>query len=196
MEEESLMDPSSQQLLFYVGYLVARWNYAEYFARDILKPYAQGESIFAPEYIKLGRKKSREIENDLRTIALPLWACPGRPYLERLVDCYAVAREHRNHVVHGVYMELGSFGPHEAKAWMMPAMPVNGLPQAPSFLSASEIRTLADYFHDLAMFAREVAITFRQDGSVQPPDEGSSAARPFPAMISVLPKLEAVTIGP
>lgn len=183
-------------LLASIGYLVVRWNYAESFTRKIIGMYVQGDSLFHPERLKLAKRQSIWIEEELQTTALPRWRGIGRPYLERLIECYTRAREHRNHLVHGIYMTFGPMGPNEAQALLLPAMPKDGKPQAPTYALHSEIRLIASHFHDLAMFARDVSLAFDEDGSRAVDREGNPVLAELPSLLTPIRPCKFETIDP
>lgn len=76
-----------------------------------------------------------------------------------------MAREHRNHFVHGIYITLGARDPYEAEAVLIPAKPINGRSQVPSHAKLSDMRPVAEHIHALAMFAREVMVGFDANGN-------------------------------
>jgi len=196
MESPRLLAKSEEEIFTAIGYLVVRWNYAEFFARQILRAYVQGDSLFHPEHLKLSRQQSWWIEDELRKKVLPLWTRTGRPYLERLVEAYATAREHRNHLFHGIYDTFAGMGEREAQALLYPAKPKNGRPQAPSFVPKSEVRRIADHFHDLAMFSRDVSIAFDAKGDRALDSDGNHVIAELPALVEALPACTYETIDP
>jgi hypothetical protein len=196
MSPDELLSKSEEDLLVCIGYLVVRWNYAESFARQILGKYVRGDSLFHPERLKLSKRQSIWIEEELRETVLPMWQGIGRPYLERLVECYARAREHRNHLVHGIYMTFYAMGPNQAQALLVPAKSKDGKPQAPSFVPHAELRRIASHFHDLAMFARDVSIVFDKLGARAVDRDGNPLLADLPLLIAPLDPCTYETIDP
>ena len=103
MEEANILTPDEEKLLTAVGYLVMRWNYAEHFARMILRQYLSGDSLHDQDHMNLSRLPAGGIEKDLENKALPNWHEPGRSFLEHLIAAFASGRNHRNHIVHRIY---------------------------------------------------------------------------------------------
>ena len=191
-----MLAKSEEEILTSIGYLVVRWNYAEFFARQILRAYVSGDSLFHPEHLKLSKQQSWWIEEELRTSVLPKWTGMGHGYLERLIEAYTNGRGHRNHLVHGIYMTLAGMGEHEAQAFLYPAMPKDGKPQAPSFVPKSEVKRIADHFHDLAMFTREVSIAFDVKGDGAVVGNGNFVIVDLPPLLIALPACTYETIDP
>jgi hypothetical protein len=196
MEINGQLSKQEADLLASIGYVVVRWNYAESFARQLIGMYVQGDSLFHPERLKLAKLPSLRIEEELQAKALPRWLGEGRPYLERLIECYTRAREHRNHLVHGIYMTFGPMGPNEAQALLVPAMPKDGKPQAPTYAAHSEIRSVASHFHDLATFARDVSLAFDEEGSRAVDREGKPVLGELPSMLAPIHPCKFETIDP
>lgn len=194
MSDNNLISKREEEILTSLGYLVMRWNYAEYCARQILRKYLMGDSLNDPDHLKLSARNAKWIEDELRTDTLPRWQGSGRPYLERLIDAFAVAREHRNHLVHGIYATADTKGPPPAQAILIPAMPKNKKAQLPTFTTAAEMRPIANHFHDLAMFAREVMIGFDQRGERALNSDGSPVLEQLPALISPLQPCQFLTM--
>lgn len=119
METGNILTSDEEKLLIALGYLVMRWNYAEHFARQILRQYLPGDSIYDKDHLKLTKKPAGGIEDDLRKLALPKWQCPGRPFLIKLIDAYESARKHRNHVVHGIFSTMHARGEWPAQALLI-----------------------------------------------------------------------------
>lgn len=177
---------SEEDLLTCLGYLVMKWNYAEWCARQTLRAYVSDTSLDDPGHLKLSSRTAMGIEDDLRNIALPQWQGPGRIYLERLLDAYTVARDHRNHYVHGVYATHGPGGPRPAQAVLIPAKPKNKKAQLPSFVTIADMRPLADHFHELGMFAQQVMAGFDQHGNRALNSDGTPVLAQLPALLTTL----------
>lgn len=184
---------SEEDLLTCLGYLVMKWNYAERCARQILRGYVSGTSLDDPDHLKLSGRMAKWIEDELRDGALPKWQGPGREYLERLINAYAVARDHRNHFVHGIYSTVAGGGPRPAQAILVPAMPKNNKTQLPTFVTIDDIRPVANHFHELAMFAREVMVGFDAHGNRALNSDGSPVLAQLPELIAPLPPCKYVT---
>lgn len=148
-EATLILTKAEEEILTNVGYLVMKWNYAEYCARQILRRQIQGGSLSDPEHMKLSNRSAGWIENELRDRTLPLWTDPGRRYLESLIDAYAAAREHRNHIVHGFWMTSGGGGSTPAQGILNPSKPIAGKNQLITFFSAADLRSITDHFHAL-----------------------------------------------
>jgi hypothetical protein len=65
-------------------------------------------------------------------------------------------------------------------------MPKNNKPQTPSHVMLSEIRAIANHFHDLAIFAREVNIGFAADGARALDARGQPVLAELPTMLIAL----------
>lgn len=182
----NVISKGEEEILTAIGYLVMRWNYAEYFARQTLRQYLSGGSMEDADHLKLSSRPASWLEEQLRVDVLPRWQEPGRSYLERLILAFSRGREHRNYFVHGIYMTHKASGPYEPQAILVPAMPKNNKPQIPSHVMLSELRTIADYFHDLAMFAREVNIGFSADGARALEASGQPVLAELPTMLNAL----------
>lgn len=152
MSDTKLISKREEEILTCLGYLVMRWNYAERCARQIFRKYVTGDSLDDRDHLKLSARKAKWIEDELRSDALPNWQGSGRQCLELLIDAYAAAREHRNHLVHGIYATVDACGPPPAQAILIPAMPKNNKTQLPTYVTAAEIRPIANHFHDLIDF--------------------------------------------
>jgi hypothetical protein len=75
-------------------------------------------------------------------------------------------------------------------------MPKDGKPQAPSFVQMSEVRRIAEHFHDLAMFAREVSIAFDVKGERALDGDGNFVIADLPPLVTALPPCTYETIDP
>lgn len=190
-----LLTPDEEQIMSAIGYLVVRWNYADHSTRLALRPYLEGESLLDEDHIKLSNNRPKTVAARLAQDLLPRWGEPGRTYLERLIDAYNAAREHRNHIVHGVNSTFPPLGDRPACALVIPGQPYEKKLEAPSYVSLDELKSMAGHFHDLAMFAREVAIAFAKDGSIALNHDGSPVLEDLPALIPVLPPVERTLIS-
>jgi hypothetical protein len=186
MSDTKLISKREEEILTCLGYLVMRWNHAERCARQILRKYVTGGSLDDPDHLKLSALMAKWIEVELRKDALPKWQGSGRQYLERLIDAYAAAREHRNHLVHGIYATADAGGPPPALAILIPAMPKNNKTQLPTYVTAADIRQIANHFHDLSMFASDVMVGFDERGERALNPDGSPVLEQLPALISPL----------
>jgi hypothetical protein len=186
MSDSNLISKREEEILTCLGYLVMRWNYAEWCARQILRKYASGESLDDPDHLRVSKLPSKQIEDALTDDVLPQWQGPGREYLERLIEAYAVARDHRNHFVHGIYATADTGGSPPAQGILIPAKPHSNRTQLPTYATADELRVIADHVHDLAMFARDVMLGFdaRGDRALNP--DGSSVLEQLPLLITPL----------
>ena len=183
-EEDNILAPDEERLLAALGYLVMRWNYAEHFARQILRKYLTGESIYDPDHLKLTKQPAVRVECDLKRLALPHWQSPGREFLEHLIAAYASGRSHRNAIVHGIYSTMPARGEWPASAILISWKPEGE--HSPPFLDLGTMQRTAHHFHDLAMFAREVSLTFNQDGSIALNKDGSPILVDLPTLVSPL----------
>ena len=178
------------EILTAVGYLVMKSNYAEYCARQILRSYIKPSSFADQEHLKLSSRTARWIEDELRDAALPLWQNPGRPFLERLIEAYSRARQHRNKIVHGVWATSDAGGPKGATALLVNHMPIKGKEPVPEFISIDHLRLLGDHFTLLAAFSQRVMVAFDQDGAQARNSDGTPVVATFPELIPVLPACE------
>jgi hypothetical protein len=194
MEVPTILSKGEEELLTCVGYLVMRWNYAEWCARQILRRYVSGDSINDPGHLRLSARQARWIEDELRVEVLPLWQGTGRAHLECLVQAYAVAREHRNHLVHGIYQTVGTGAERPAKAVLFPSMPKNGRAQAPTFVAIADIRPVADHFFDLGEFAQKVMVGFDVRGDRALNSDGTLVLQQLPGLIAPLPPCRYETV--
>ncbi|MFZ6673427.1 hypothetical protein [Undibacterium sp. Xuan67W] len=160
-----------------------RWNYAERCARQILRKDVAGDSMDDPAHLKLSKRTAKSIEDELKNDTLPRWQAPGRQYLECLIDAYAVAREHRNHFVHGIYATADTHGPYLAQAVLIPPMPNNGKTQLPTLVTAADISPITNHIHHLSLFAREIMIGFDVRGGRALNADGSPVLEQLPALI-------------
>lgn len=187
------MSKSEENVLSCLGYLVVRWNYLEHCARQILRMYAQGDSIDDPDHLRISGHIAIRIEQELTKIAASHWTGEGKRYLDCLIPAYEIAREHRNHLVHGIYMTFGARGAYEAEAVLIPAKPINGRSQVPSHVKLSDMRPVAEHIHALAMFAREVMVGFDANGNRALNADGTLVLVELPSLISPLPVCKYVT---
>lgn len=187
MSETAPISKSEEDLLTCLGYMVMKWNYAEWCARQTLRAYVPDTSLNDSGHLKLSARMAKGIEDDLRNIALPRWLGTGRIFLERMIDAYSVARDHRNHYVHGIYSTVGFGSNAPARAVLIPAKPHNGKTQVPSHVSLIDMRPLGDHFHDLAIFAREVMVGFDQHGNRALNPDGTPVLAQLPALLTPLP---------
>lgn len=187
MGNENILASEEESVLAALGYLVMRWNYAEHFARQILRRYLAGESIFEKEHVKLTKLPAVEIEKRLANEVLPRWQRPGRSFLEHLICAYSVGREHRNRIVHGIYLTTPTRGERPAQAVLISWRPEHE--NLPPFVDLETMQKTAHHFHDLAMFARAVSLSFGGDGSIARDKDGSPVMIDLPNMIEVLPAL-------
>ncbi len=192
MENTEILTPDEEKLLTALGYVVMRWNYAENFARMILRQYRSGNSLHDQEHMSLSQQNAGWIETELKKKALPQYEEPGRKFLERLIDAYSSARKHRNNIVHGIHSTIEAMGEYPAQAILIPGKLKNGKYYFPPAIDLKILQETAHHFHDLAMFAREVYLTFNQDGSVACNKDGSPVMPVFPTMVSHLPEIELI----
>jgi hypothetical protein len=193
MTADTRLSNREEEILTCIGYLVMRWNYAERCARQIIRADVAGESMNDPAHLKLSARPAKWIEEELRDAILPKWQEPGRQYLLCLITAYSVAREHRNHIVHGIYLTADTGGAYPAQAVLFPPMPKNGKTQIPSYVTASDIRKIANHIHDLGMFAREVMVGFNARGERAQNADGSPALAQLPALIAPLETCQYLT---
>jgi hypothetical protein len=66
-------------------------------------------------------------------------------------------------------------------------MPKNNKTQIPTFVSVADMRPVAEHFHDLAMFAREVMVGFDERGERALNRDGSTVLEQLPALLAPLP---------
>jgi hypothetical protein len=184
MSDYNLISKREEEILMCLGYLVMSWNYAESCARQILRKYALGSSLDDPDHLRISKLPAIQIEDELRSDVLPQWKGPGRQYLEHLVEAYAVAREHRNHFVHGIYATADTGGHLPAQAILIPAMPKNNKTQLPTFVTVTDIRVIAEHVHDLAMFARELMVGFDNRGDRALNQDGSPVLEQLPVLLT------------
>ena len=193
MPTEPLLLKSEEKLLSCLGYLVVRWNYLEHCTRQILRMYAQGDSIDDPDHLRISAHVAIRIEQELKKVAASHWTGDGKRYLDCLISAYEIAREHRNHLVHGIYATFGARGPYEAEAVLIPAKPVNGRSQVPSHVKLSEMLPIAEHIHELAMFAREVMVGFDACGNRALNADGTPVVADLPRLLSPLSACKYVT---
>jgi hypothetical protein len=194
MSDTDRISKAEEAILTAVGYLVMRWNYAESFARQILRQYVQADSMRDPEHLRLSARPAIWIEQQLKSDALPRWTGTGRAYLEGLILAYSRAREHRNHVVHGVYMTFGPSGPYPAQALLYSVMPKDNKPQVPTHVTLADLRPIADHLHDLAVFARDVSVGFGANGDRALNSDGGPVLEDLPAILKPLEPCKFQTI--
>jgi hypothetical protein len=164
-----------------------RWNYAEWCARQILRKDASGLSLDDTDQLAISKLQALRIESQLKGVALPKWTGSGKQYLDRLIDTFAIAREHRNHFVHGIYATTGVGAPPSAWAILIPTKPKNNKTQIPTHTTLAEMRVIAEHIHDLAMFAREVMLGFDERGNRALNQDGSPVIEELPVLITPLP---------
>jgi hypothetical protein len=181
--DSNLLSAAEEAVLTSIGYLVMRWNYAESCARQIIRQYVEGNSLADPEHLRLSSRSAMWIERQLEADVLPRWTGIGRQHLERLIEAYSRAREHRNHIVHGIYMTVSPSGPRPALAVLLPIMPKNNKPQALSHITVHDLRPIAHHLHDLAMFAREVSICFGPNGDIALNADGTPVLEKLPDLL-------------
>ena len=193
MTTESRLSKSEERLLSCLGYMVIRWNYLEHCSRQILRMYAEGDSIDDPDHLRISAHVAVRIEQELKKVAAGRWTGEGKPYLDCLIAAYETAREHRNHFVHGIYMTFGERGPFEAQAVLVPAKPINGRSQVPSHVKLSEMLPVAEHIHELAMFAREVMVGFNAVGNRAVNADNTPVLAFLPDLVVPLPPCTYVT---
>ena len=193
MITQTLLSKSEEGLLSCLGYLVVRWNYLENCTRQILRMYALGDSIDDPDHLRISAHVAIRIEQELKKVAVSHWTGEGKRYIDCLITAYEIARGHRNHFVHGIYMTFGARGPNEAEAVLIPAKPINGHSQVPSHVKLSEMRLVAEHVHALAMFAREVMVGFDANGNRALNADGTLVLAELPSLIPPLPVCKYVT---
>ena len=187
MTSEPLLSKSEESLLSCLGYLVVRWNYLEHCTRQILRMYAHGDSIDDPDHLRISAQVAVRIEQELKKVAASHWTGEGKRYLDCLIAAYEIAREHRNHFVHGIYMTSAARGPFEAEAVLIPAKPINGHSQLPSHVKLGDLFAVAEHIHALAMFAREVMVGFDANGNRALNADGTLVLTELPCLVSPLP---------
>jgi hypothetical protein len=157
--------------------------------------YAKGDSIDAPDHLRISAHAAMGIEKELKNVATNHWTGEGKRYLECLIAAYEIAREHRNHFVHGIYMTVAPDA-SEATAVLIPAKPINKHSQLPSHVKLSDIRPIAEHIHALAMFSREVMIGFDAHGDRALNADGTFVLTEFPHLVLPLPACKYVTTEP
>jgi hypothetical protein len=193
MSDANLISKREEEILTCLGYLVMRWNYAEWCARQILRKYVSGSSMDDLDHLAISKLQALQIEFRLRDEVLPKWNGPGKQYLETLVKSYSIAREHRNHFVHGIYATADAGGSSCAQAILIPAKPKNNKTQLPAHATAADVRVIGEHAHDLAMFARKVMLGFDERGDVALNPDGSPVIDPLPVLITPLVPLKYLT---
>lgn len=178
-------------LLTLIGYLLMKWNYAEWAARLILRREViddpnEDSSLNNTAHLTLSGRTAGWIESRLRDKTLPSWQEPGRAYLEHLVLAYSIAREHRNKIVHGIWGIMDASGPNPAKALLINVKPIAGKSPRPELLTTADIQPLSDYFTELAEFAQNVAVGFTTSGERERNQDGSVALEKLPPLINLL----------
>ena len=194
MDKYQILAPDEEKLLTALGYLVMRWNYAEGFARGILRKNFPEGSLADVNHMKISSRSAGGIESDLQKLALPNWQNPGRPFLERLIDVFSSGREFRNSIVHGIYFTVPQRGEWPARAVLTFEKPRGGKVHLLPDIELEKLIETANYFHDLAMFAREVSLTFDMKGAVATNNDGSPVMLKFPTMIVPLSGIERIEI--
>ena len=192
MSVEHLLSKSEERLLACLGYLVARRNYLEHCSRQILRMYAQGESMDDPDHLRISAHIAVRIEQELEKISVH-WMGEGRRYLDCLIEAFKISREHRNYLVHGIYMTFGARGPYEAQAVLVPSKPIGGRSQVPSHVTFSEMLPIAAHVHELAMFSREVMVGFDKNGNRALNADGTPVLSALPRLVSPLAPCKYVT---
>ncbi len=187
MEVTSTLSKAEEDILTCFGYIVMRWNYVEYCARQILRTYIPEGSMDDSEQLKLSARPASWIEGMLKSSALPHWSGEGKAYLEGFIEAYAVAREYRNHLAHGIFQTASAPGSPRAVAVLFPAMPKNNRSQLPSFISLSEMKPVADHLFDLGNFAQKVMVGFDRCGVRALNKDGTLVLPGLPAFVSPLP---------
>ncbi|MBC7769731.1 MAG: hypothetical protein H7124_13200 [Phycisphaerales bacterium] len=187
MSRDNLLTERELEILTSVGYLIMKWNYAEYCARQILRRYISEDSIDMPKHLQLSSRMAKWIEDELRDKTLPKWGPPGDAHLDRLIEAYSRAREHRNKIVHGTWMTSDTRGPRPATALLFNSKPVNGKSPHPQFITAADLRPLIDHFADLAEFSQKVMVAFNADGTLAHNNDGTPVLDVLPTLIGTLP---------
>ena len=126
MADAQPLSQDEEEILTSVGYLVMRWNYAEYFMRQIIRQYLTGISILDSDHIKLSKTKPKDLVKRLNEDILPKWQAPGQKYLKCLIEVFAAGRDHRNNIVHGIRMTIHGHEERPAYAILMPNEPFEG----------------------------------------------------------------------
>lgn len=193
MTAETLLPKSENSLLSCLGHLVVRWNYLEHCTRQILRMYARGDSIDDPDHLRISAHGAVRIEQELKEISAKHWTGEGKRYLDCLITAYEIAREHRNHFVHGIYMTFGARGPYEAEAVLIPAKPINDHSQVPSHVKFSDMLLVTEHIYALGMFAREVMVGFDANGNRALNANGTLLLAELPSLILPLPACKYVT---
>jgi len=155
--------------------------------------YARGDSIDDRDQLRISAHGAVRIEQELKKIACIHWKGEGKPYLDCMIAAYEVAREHRNHFVHGVYMTFGARGPYEATAVLIPAKPINGSSQVPSHVTLGDMLPVARHIHELAMFSRDVMVGFDSSGNRALNADGTPVLADLPLLVSPLPPPKYIT---
>jgi hypothetical protein len=189
-QNERITDRDEDQLLSSLGYLVLRWNYAEHFARQILRSYIPEGGLSGRDHLKLTRARASSLEERLEKEAIPNWKQPGKEFLNQLIDAFASAREYRNRIVHDAWDTFPARGDYQACLIRLSLDPK--YEKLPPQLYLTDLRKIADHFHDLAMFAREVSLTFTSDGSIAINSDGSPVMEKMPEAVRPLPDLSSL----
>lgn len=194
MAEDNLLTKREEEILTILGYIVMRWNYAEHIARQMLRKQIPGGSMNDPDHLKLSKRQAFWIEEQLKETLLPKWlGAPGLPYLNCLIPAFSRAREHRNHLVHGIQLTADTHGPYPAQAVLIPAKPIDDKSQLPSFATANDMKPISDHISDLGAFACEVNNAFDANGLRAKNKDGSDVVSVLPAMITAIPPCKYVT---
>lgn len=193
MADDGRFIASSEQRIFLaLGYLVVRWNYAEYHVRQLLRRDCDSESMLEPSSIKVSNMKPFELSAKLSALARTWEREEGGPYIKCLSEAFHVALDHRNHLVHGAWMTLPYGDPDAAAAVMVPSKIRNSRLELPSHMTVEDFERTAHYFHDLGIFAWSVYVGFAADGVKAVDGEGRPVIPELPSMIDRLPPIERV----
>lgn len=189
-EREAPISAHEERIFLALGYLVVRWNYAEYHIRQLLRENVGAASMLDPASIKISNSVPSALSTNLFELAKTWEGREGEPYIKSLDEAFRVAVDHRNHLVHGAWMTVACGDPETAVAVMIPSKIRNSQLELPSHVPVEDFERTAHYFHDLGLFAWNVYVGFSADGARAVDGEGQPVVAELPPLLSALPPIE------
>ena len=188
--EETILSQQEERLLLSLGYLVMRYNYAEYFVRQMFRQQLEIDSIFDPKSVKVSNRVPTGLIEDLKELSAKIKDTESDPYVSRLAEAFEQAAERRHHLVHGVFMTAQRGDASDAIAVLIPSKMFGGRLELPKHVDGKEIETVAHHFHDLAMFARAVNLGFCPKGGRATNADSTPVIANLPPLIELLPPID------
>jgi hypothetical protein len=189
-EREAPISAHEQRIFFALGYLVVRWNYAEYHVRQLLRQKVGAASMLDPASIKISNSVPSALSTSLLELATTWEGREGEPYIKSLDEAFRVAVDHRNHLVHGAWMTVASGDPETAVAVMIPSKIRNSQLELPSHVPVDDFERTARSFDDLGMFAWSVYVGFSPDGARAVDASGQPVVAELPPLLPSPPPIE------